>query len=415
MSVLIKNIGNLYTPVASRSYGEISHQKNVSLFIDKGMIKAIVNHTDPQHNQHMQIINGRGKTLLPGFIDAHTHPVFWKTREAEFIMRIEGKSYEDIAEAGGGIRNSVRNFQKAGKEEIKDVTARRLQTFLEYGTTTIEAKSGYGLSLESEIKALEIIAELNTEQPLDLIPTFLGAHEVPDEYRSCREEYIQLIVEKMLPQISERKLAEYCDVFCEKGVFSIAETRRIIESAQRYGFKTRIHADELHAFGAGELAAELGATTADHLVKVSDHGIRAMSKSGTIPVLLPATTFFLRKDEYAPARKMLTAGCEVAVATDFNPGSSMTQNMQLLWTIAALKLGMISEELLWATTLIPAKTVGREKEIGSIEIGKKADLILLDIPNLDYLAYHMGINHVLITIKNGKIVYSRDENIKLLS
>ena len=414
MSVLIKNIGNLYTPLVSGSFAEILHLKNVSLIVEKGIIKEIKKQTDPQHDNRLNIVNGRGKTLLPGFVDAHTHPVFWKTREAEFIMRIEGKSYEEIASAGGGIRNSARNFQKAGKTEIKEVTAQRLRTFLEYGTTTIEAKSGYGLSLAAEIKALEIIAELNAEQPLDLIPTFLGAHEVPDEYRSCREDYIQLIIEKMLPQISERKLAEYCDVFCEKGVFSIAETRRIIESARQYGFKARIHADELHRFGAAELAAELGASTADHLVKVSDNGISAMSKSGTIPVLLPATTFFLRKDEYAPARKMLNAGCDVAVATDFNPGSSMTQNMQFLWTIAALKLGLISEELLWATTLIPAKTIGREREIGSIEIGKKADLILLDIPNLDYLAYHMGINHVFMTIKNGEIVYSRDTGINLV-
>lgn len=407
MNGLITNIGNLYTPSVSGSYGELIHLQNISLLIENGLIKDIIKQPNPPHNDGINVINGKGKTLLPGFIDAHTHPVFWKTRESEFVMRIEGKSYEEIAQAGGGIRNSARSFQEAGKEEIKQITAKRLHTFLEYGTTTIEAKSGYGLSHEGEIKALEIIAELNDEQPLDMVPTFLGAHEVPDAYRSSRADYIQLIVENMLPEISERKLAEYCDVFCEKGVFSLDETRHIITAAQQYGLKARIHADELSAFGAGELAAELHATTADHLVKVSDKGIRAMSKSGTIPVLLPGTTFFLRKDEYAPARRMISAGCEIAIATDFNPGSSMTQNMQLLWTIAALKLGMISGELLWSTTIIPAKSIGLVDQIGSIDPGKKADLILLNIPNLDYLAYHMGINHVLMTIKNGVIVYSK--------
>lgn len=407
MNGLITNIGNLFTPRVSGSYGELLHLQNISLLIENGLIKEIIKQSNPPHIDGINVINGKGKTLLPGFIDAHTHPVFWKTRESEFIMRIEGKSYEEIAQAGGGIRNSARSFQEAGKEEIKKITAQRLHTFLEYGTTTIEAKSGYGLSHEGEIKALEIIAELNDEQPLDMIPTFLGAHEVPDAYRSSRADYIQLIIENMLPEISERKLAKYCDVFCEKGVFSLDETRHIITAAQQYGLKARIHADELYAFGAGELAAELHATTADHLVKVSDKGIRAMSKSDTIPVLLPATTFFLRKDEYAPARKMISAGCEIVIATDFNPGSSMTQNMQLLWTIAALKLGMISGELLWSTTIIPAKSVGLGDQIGSIDPGKKADLILLDIPNLDYLAYHMGINHVLMTIKNGEIVYSK--------
>jgi imidazolonepropionase len=211
----------------------------------------------------------------------------------------------------------------------------------------------------------------------------------------------------MLPYIAENKLAEYCDVFCEKGVFTVEETRQILISADAYGLKARIHADELHPFGAAELAAEIRAVTADHLVMVSDEGIKAMSAKKVIPVLLPATTFFLRKDQYAPARKMLSYKCDVALATDFNPGSSMTQNMQLVWTIAALKLGMFTGELLWATTIIPAKSLKRENKIGSIDVGKQADLILMDIPNLDYLAYHMGINHVKVTIKKGEVVYKK--------
>ncbi len=272
----------------------------------------------------------------------------------------------------------------------------------------LKLKSGYGLSLKSELKALQIIADLNKEQALEMIPTFLGAHEVPDEYRNNRNEYINLVVNKMIPEVAEKKLARYCDVFCEKGVFTLTETKLILQKALEHGLLGRIHADELHAFGAAESAAEMSTVTADHLVKTSDTGIRMMAEAGVIPVLLPATTFFLRKDEYAPAKKMLSAGCEVALATDFNPGSSMTQSMQLVWTIGALKLGMLPGELLWATTYIPAKSLQMGQQVGSIERGKQADLILLNIPNLDFLAYHMGINHVMYTIKKGLIVYKQD-------
>ncbi len=398
----------MYSADTNGVYGQCMEHKNCAILLEDEFISHIYPEPDPKKQKADLIIDGNGKTLLPGFVDAHTHPVFWNTRESEFIMRIKGMSYEEIAAAGGGIRNSARSFQKAAKEEIKEITRSRLRTFLEYGTTTIEAKSGYGLSLESEIKALQIIAELNKEQDLEMIPTFLGAHEVPDEYRSRRQAYIDLIVNKMIPEISEKKLARYCDVFCEKGVFSLDETRVILETGIKYHLPGRIHADELHAFGAAELAAEMKALTADHLVKVSDKGIQMMADAGVIPVLLPATTFFLRKDEYAPAKKMLSAGCEVALATDFNPGSSMTQNMQLVWTVGALKLGMLPGELLWATTYIPAKSLQMQGEIGGIEPGKQADLILLNIPNLDFLAYHMGINHIDLTIKKGKVVFRKN-------
>jgi len=409
MKTLITNIGHLYSPDVKGKYGDISKYENVSISILDGLIEKI--HTDKNLSLDDidQIIDAKGMTVLPGFVDAHTHPVFWKTRESEFIMRLQGKSYEEIAVAGGGIRNSARSFQQADKGQIKLITKSRIKTFLEYGTTTIEAKSGYGLSTEGELKSLEIISELNTEQALEMVPTFLGAHEVPDDYRTRRDAYIQLIIEEMIPEIARRKLALYCDVFCEKGVFSLEETGRIIEVAMSYGLKARIHADELHAFGAAELAAEMGAITADHLVMVSDKGIEAMAENRVIPILLPATTFFLRKDQYAPARKMLSRNCQVALATDFNPGSSMTQNMQLIWTIAALKLGMLTGEMLWATTVIPAKSVLRDNIIGSIEVGKQADLVLMDIPNLDYLAYHMGVNHVNMTIKKGEVVFKKED------
>lgn len=400
-TIQLKNIQNLYNPNINESYGSLTEYNHINLIIENDLILEI---TDKNYKTD-QSINCTGKTVMPGLVDCHTHPVFSKTREDEFIMRVQGKSYEEIAEAGGGIRNSVRHFRSASKQEIKDLTRQRIKKFFEYGTTTIEAKSGYGLSTVDEIKSLEIIKELNEEQPLEMIPTFLGAHEIPDEYQDNREKFIDILRTEMIPLVAKKKLAKYCDVFCEKGVFTVAESREILNTAKQHGLIPKLHADELFAFGGGELAAELKAISADHLVKVSDEGIRSMAASSVISVLLPGTTFFLGKDEYAPAREMLTAGGEVAVATDFNPGSSTTQNMQLMWTIAALKLKMLPNELLWSTTYTAAKAIGMQEKIGTVEPGKQADLIILDIPNLNYLPYHYGINHVNRTIKKGKVVY----------
>ncbi|HGY54659.1 MAG TPA: imidazolonepropionase [Caldithrix abyssi] len=408
MSLLISNIGRIYSPDTEKSYGSVKEWRNVSLLVEDGKIIRIIPAGEKSATAE-EIIDAGGQTVLPGFVDAHTHPVFWLTREDEFIMRVQGKSYEEIAAAGGGIRNSVRRFRQAGKEEIKEVTRRRLKRFFEYGTTTIEAKSGYGLSTEDEIKSLEIINELNRELDLDLIPTFLGAHEVPDEYQSDRAAYIRLLKEEMIPLVAEDRLARYCDVFCEKGVFTVEESREILQAGQQAGLGARVHADELHPFGGAEMAAEIGAVTADHLVQTSDRGIAAMAEAGVIPVLLPGTTFFLGKNDYARAREMIEAGCEVAVSTDFNPGSSTTQNMQLMWTIGALKLKMMPGELLWATTITAAKSLNLDEQIGTVEEGKQADLIVLDIPNLNYLPYHYGVNHVLTTIKKGKVVYKRND------
>ncbi len=406
MRLLIQNITHLYTPDIQNSFGQIVDQENVHLLIEDGLIKDIVDAKKPLPAAD-QVIDARGKCVLPGFVDPHTHPVFWKSREDEFVMRVQGKTYEEIAAAGGGIRNSVRKFRQASKEEIKDVTRQRIARFLEFGVTTIEAKSGYGLSTKDEIKALEVIAELNQEQPLEMIPTFLGAHEVPDEYQNNREAYVDLVCNEMIPQVAERKLAQYCDVFCEKGVFTVEQSRKILTTARRFGLEPRIHADELAPFGGAELAAEIGAVTADHLVMASDFGIKAMAQAGVIPVLLPGTTFFLGKDQYAAARKMIEAGCQVAISTDFNPGSSTTQNLQLIWTISALKLKMLPGELLWASTYVPARSLNLQEKLGSIAPGKQADLVILDIPNLNYLPYHYGVNHTYMTIKKGEIVYQR--------
>ena len=408
MKTLIKNISRLYSPDLKGSFGSVVELSYPSILIENDKIAKIFHGAFiPKSLKPDKVIDAKGTCLLPGFVDAHTHPVFWETREQEFIMRLQGKSYEQIAAAGGGIRNSARSFRSASKEDIKQRTKERLTVFFEYGTTTIEAKSGYGLSTEDEIKALEIIAELNREFPLQMEATFLGAHEIPDEYQNNRLAYIQLIIEEMIPQVATRHLAKYCDVFCEKGVFSLEETRVILEAAESHGLKARIHADELNSFRAAELAAEMHALSADHLVKVSDEGIIALAHAGVIPILLPITTFFLRKDEYAPARKLIKWGCDIALATDFNPGSAMTQNMQLVWSLAALKMGLLPGEILWATTITPAQSLELGHLIGSVEEGKQADFVLMNIPNLDYLPYHLGINHVFMTIKKGAIVYIR--------
>ncbi len=405
--IVYYNIGRVYTADMAAGYGQIRELRDVRILVENEKIGKIV--PDSEALEADQRINCRGKTLLPGFVDAHTHPVFYNSREEEFILRLKGRSYEEIAAAGGGIRNSVRKFRRAGKEDIKELTRQRIHTFLEYGTTTIEAKSGYGLSTEDELKSLEIIKELNGEQNLEMVPTFLGAHEIPDEYQSRREDYIRLLCEEMIPRVAEQKLARFCDVFCEKGVFTVEESRRILECGKQYGLIPKLHADELFPFGGAELSAEVRAISADHLLEISDEGIARMVEQGVIAVLLPGTTFFLGKDRYAPARKMLEQGLDVAIATDFNPGSSTTQNMQLIWTISALKMKMLPGEILWATTCSAARAIGMEKTVGRIEEGMQADFVLMDIPNLNYLPYHYGINHTLMTIKKGHIVYRKPE------
>lgn len=353
-------------------------------------------------------IDGKNYLAFPGFVDPHTHPVFYKTREEEFEMRIQGKTYEEIAAAGGGIRNSVRAFRRASFEEIAKLTYHRIQKFLEYGTTTIEAKSGYGLSLEDELKALRILKKLSQLIPITIVPTFLGAHEIPDEYRKNRKKYIDILINDMIPAVTEEKLAVFCDVFCEKDVFTVTESERILMAAKDHGLIPKLHADELHYTGGAELAAKVKAISADHLLMISDEGIAAMKKANVIPVLLPGTAFFLGKKDYAPARKMIETGLPVALATDFNPGSSMTQNMQLILSIAAINMKMIPAEVFGAATINSARAIGLEKEAGSIEVGKKADIILLDIPDYKYIPYHYGINHVKMVIRHGQIVHQVD-------
>ena len=351
-----------------------------------------------------KIIDAKNKVVSPGFVDPHTHPVFTATREDEFELRIKGKSYQEISQAGGGIRSSVRKLRKCSKEELIKLALPRLDRFLSYGTTTIEAKSGYGLSLEDEIKSLEVIKELNAIHPVDLIPTFLGAHQIPDEYENKREKYIDLLTKEIIPEVAERKLAYFCDVFCEKGVFDLEESEKILGAAKKFGLKPRIHADQLTSFGGAELAAKVKAISADHLENISDQGIEKMKKAGVIAILLPGATFGLGLKEYAPARKMIDSDLAVALATDFNPGSSMTESMPIILSLSCLMMRMTPAETITASTINSACAVDKGDVIGSLMPGKKADLIVWDVENYKIIPYHYGVNLVSQVIKDGKVV-----------
>ncbi len=357
-------------------------------------------------DKRTKVIDARDKVILPGFVDCHTHPVFVNTREDEFEMRIKGKSYQEIAASGGGIKSSVKALRSKSKEELVQLALPRLDRMLSYGTTTIEAKSGYGLSVADEIKMLEVIAKLNRIHPIDLIPTFLGAHEIPEEYKNRRKDYIKLITEKMIPEVAKRKLAVFCDIFCEKGVFDIEESRKILTVAKEHGFKLKLHADQLSPLGGAKLAAELGAVSADHLEFIDDEGIRMMKKAGVIGVLLPGACFGLGLKEYPPAKKMIAKGLPVALATDFNPGSSMTESMPIILSLACLMMKMTPTEAITASTINSAYAVDKTKEVGSIEVGKKADLVIWNVQNYKEIPYHYGVNLINQVIKDGKVIPS---------
>jgi len=413
--LLIKNAAQLISPCLDGSTksrlkiienGAVACQ-NGKIYL-AGSTSEVVNQISL--NPEAKIINAVGKVVAPGFVDPHTHPVFWGTRENEFEMRIQGKSYREIAEAGGGIRFSVRNLRKASKEQLIQHALPFLNRFIEFGTTTIEAKSGYGLSLENEIKSLEVIQELNQVHPIDLVPTFLGAHEIPDEYRHRREVYIDIIIKEMIPRVAERRLAEFCDIFCEDHVFNLQETEKILTAALDYGFKIKIHADQLTASGGAKLAAQLGAVSADHLDYITAEGIEKIKVAGTIPVLLPGAVFFLGLQRYAPARKMIDAGLPIALATDFNPGSCMTESMPMMMTLACIYLKMIPDEAWLATTVHAAQAILKTESVGTLTKGSKADLVIWDIPNYKYLPYHFAVNLVSQVIKNGKVIWKKDSN-----
>lgn len=353
------------------------------------------------------VIDAHGCVVTPGLIDPHTHPVFAKTREREFEMRAQGKSYMEIANAGGGIRSSVRDLREAPMTHLRKVMTKRLDTMLAHGITTVEAKTGYGLSTESELKSLEVIRDVADVHPMDVVATFLGAHEVPDEYRDQREEYVRIVIEEMIPAVAKDKLAEFCDIFCEEGVFDIDESRRIMSAAKKAGMKLKFHADELVSFGGAELAAELGAVSADHLGYISEAGIDAMAKSGTVAVLLPGTTFSLRGKQYAPARKLMERGVVVALSTDCNPGSSFTESLAMIVTLGVLQMQMTAAEALSAVTVNAAAAIDRTGKVGQLMPGMQADAVIWDMADYRELPYHYGVNLATRVIKRGKLVVNR--------
>ncbi len=355
-------------------------------------------------DEKTRIIDAAGKIVLPGLVDPHTHVVFGGSREHELALKLQGVPYLEILARGGGILSSVEATRAASEEELVDRGLKYCHQMLNQGTTTAEAKSGYGLTTEAELKTLRAVRAVDAAQPVDLIPTFLGAHAVPKEYKGDPDRYLDLVIGEMLPRVVEEKLACYCDVFCEEGVFSVEQSRRLLEAARKAGLQLKLHADEIVPLGGAELAAEMGAVSADHLLVVSDRGIEKMAEAGVIAVLLPGTTFYLREDHYAPARKMIEAGVPVALATDFNPGSSPNNNLQLVINIACLYLRMTPAEVINAITINAAHALGRAASVGSLEKGKTADLVVFDAPNYDYLAYRYGTNLVDMVIKNGAVV-----------
>lgn len=350
-------------------------------------------------------IEGSGMVVTPGFIDPHTHLIFAGSREKEFVQRIEGKTYMEIAASGGGILSTVQATRSASREELKTQAINHIDTMMKFGTTTSEAKSGYGLDFECEIKMLEVIQELSSKSPMTLIPTFLGAHEIPPEFKGNPDGYVELLTEKIIPEVSRRKLAKFCDVFCEKGVFTPEQSEKILMTAKKYGLTPKIHADELSDLGGAELAVKVGAISADHLLYVNDTGIRRMAEEKIVAILLPGTPYFLSLGKYAPARKMIENGVPVALATDFNPGSCFTESLPLIMNIACTQMRMTPAEALIASTVNAAWAVGESNNAGSLQTGRRADFNIFDIPNYIHICYHFGVNLIKYVFKKGKMVY----------
>ncbi len=410
MSLLVRGASRVVTPrgTAARrgpDFGQVQITDGAVVRCDHGEIVFVgdPNEHDRRFTTAEQELDAGGGCIIPGFVDPHTHPVWAGSREAELNRRLAGESYLEIARSGGGINATVAATRAASFDELLDGAMARLDTFLVHGTTTIEAKSGYGLDLATEIRMLEVIAAADRGHAVDLCPTCLAAHEVPPEHRDDPERWVDRLIDEIHPSIARRGLAEAVDVFCEDGVFDLDQTRRLLADADELGWRIHLHADELTPLGGAELAVELGAASADHLMCVTDAGVAALAGSGTVAVLLPGTSFFLRTG-YAPARRLVEAGCAVALATDCNPGSSPTESLPTVLALATLQMGLTIEEALTAATLNAAAALNRATVVGSVETGKRADLVVLAEPTHHHLVYHYGVNPVRHVVKNGEIV-----------
>lgn len=409
MPALIHNIGTLQTPLGSfphagAAQGENRKYHNAAVLCEGGVIKAVYeNGALPEVGADTQTIDAQGRLVTPGLIDAHTHLVFGGWRQNEIPLKLKGAGYLDILRAGGGILSTVRATRKASEEELFEKSRAFLDEMLAQGVTTAELKSGYGLDKETELKQLRVIKRLNEAHPMDAVATYLGAHAIPEEYALRSGEYIDFIISDMLPEIKRQSLAEFCDVFLETGVFGVEESRRLLTAAREMGFGLKIHADEIDELGGSQLAGELGAVSAEHLIATGERGMEALARGGVIAALLPCTSLYLNKS-FARARDMIARGIPVAVATDFNPGSCPSLNIGLCMTMAYLKYRMTPEEILSAVTINAACAVNRGGSIGTIEPGKKADMVIWNAEDMEMLCYRMGSNLAGTVIKNGAIV-----------
>jgi len=420
-NLIIKNASELITcsGFTAKKGEEMSDLKIIpdgAVVVKEGVIKAVGTTQDilselektESDLSGYDIIDAKNRAVLPGFVDSHTHFVFGGFRAEEFSWRLRGDSYMEIMNRGGGIVNTVQATRKAAAEELVQSGIKRLDSMLSFGVTTVEGKSGYGLDCDTEIKQLDVMAHLNNIHYVDIAPTFLGAHAVPEGYKGKEGEFIEFMMNEVMPRVAERKLAEFCDIFCEKNVFSVTQSRRLLSKAKELGLKLKLHADEIVQTGGAELAAELEAISADHLLQASEEGIRQMAATGVVATLLPATAFSL-KEPYARGRYMIDSNCAVALATDFNPGSCFTESIPLIFALATLYMDITTEEAITALTINAAAAIDRADTIGSLDVGKHGDLAVLEYPSYKFIPYHIGISTVDKVVKKGNLVFDREK------
>ncbi|WP_047983946.1 imidazolonepropionase [Ornithinibacillus californiensis] len=396
-------------PVKGSDMGELTVWRDAAIGVKNDTVVWIGSSEEASILEASQIIDAKGRLVTPGLVEPHTHLVFGGSREKEMALKQQGVPYLEILQQGGGILSTVRATQNTPYDELLEKALFHLDRMAMHGITTVEAKSGYGLNRETELKQLQVAKEANEQHPLDIVSTFLGAHAIPPEYKDDPEAFLDEMCE-LFDEIKEENLAEFVDIFTETGVFSVPQSRKYLLKAKEKGFGLKIHADEIDPLGGTELAVELGAISGDHLAVTSDEGIQKLANSNTIGVILPGTSFYLGKDDYGRAREMIDAGAAIAISTDFNPGSSVTENLQLIMSIAALKLKLSPEEIWHAVTVNAAHAIGRGNVAGSIAIGRKADIVMWDAPNYLYIPYHYGVNHTNTVIKNGQVIYERQTN-----